>query len=119
MGVIQPPSDCWICHDTDEVLPITNFPRFSMPQFPWHDLIPHSIISDSLTLGVHFPISDKQSQSLNLTSKLIQRKIPKARVTGARGEQNTKMIAVYTPLKCTGLHGCHLSSPKPDSKRNY
>ena len=49
-----------------------------MPQFPWNKLSPLCTVSDNVTLGVHFPVSD----SLPVIPNCVQKDGHKARITG-------------------------------------
>lgn len=104
------PNDCWICHNASDtvVLPITDFCIFNASVL----FSPLSIISHSLTVGVHFPAPGYHFQKqvfLNLGS--VQRK------GQGKVNQNKSICMIYRPLNFTGLHAVTFPVPTDSVKQ--
>lgn len=115
-GVIQPPNDCWICHDADEVPPITNFSLiFSASvslKWPYSSLYHIRLPNTGGFISLSLIDSPKPGTS---HPNSIQRKRHKARVT----RKNKQKLCSLHALKIYWPSWLSSSSPKPDSKGNY
>lgn len=97
--VIQPPNDCWICHDPGD--PVVLLVTKLLPDCQCLTFSGTNSASDSFTLGVVF------LSLVNSPGNLYPGSVVHKKGVGA----GKARVSVQT-LKFTGLHGCHLPSPK-------
>lgn len=106
--VISPPNDCWICHDASDsvVLPITNFSLISNASVSLEQTQPSLYYVRLLNPMGLFPCL----WLITTNPRKLAFRLYTKKGTQCKGNQNETTSVV------TGLYGCQLSSPEPQSQ---
>ena len=109
---MQPPNDCWICHDTGDptVLPLANF-----------SLISNALVSleqtQILLYGVRPPNPGGLLFYLWLTTPNLEKLVSRCFIKReTQDNQNQTSCGVYRSLNFYQPHGCHLTSLEPQTQ---